>query len=153
MSHDTASFPVLEGFDPFSQEFLSNPVPTIKRAQETKPVFYYPPLRMWVVTRYDDICRAARDWETFSSKATGFVPPPADLKDKIPDNYLAYHFISLYQERSHDPDTEQMLRWMSIMEDGITSDPAFWPDWLDSVDKVLEQLPAPGSPLGSRPSG
>ncbi len=95
MSHDTTSFPVLEGFDPFSQEFLSDPVPTIKRAQESKPVFYYPPLRMWVVTKYDDICRAARDWETFSSKATGFVPPPDDLKDKIPENYIADHFISL----------------------------------------------------------
>jgi cytochrome P450 len=95
MSDDAASFPVLEGFDPFSREFLSDPVPTIKRAQETKPVFYYPPLRMWVVTKYDDICRAARDWETFSSKATGFVPPPADLKDRIPDDYIADHFISL----------------------------------------------------------
>lgn len=95
MSLDTASFPVLEGFDPFDREFLSNPVPTIKRAQKDAPVFYYPPLRMWVVTKYDDICRAARDWETFSSKATGFVPPPAHLKDKIPDDYIADHFISL----------------------------------------------------------
>ena len=64
----------------------------------------------------------------------------------------AYHLISLYQERSDDPDTEEMLRWMSIMEDGITADPAFWPDWLSSVDKVLEQPPAPGSPLGQSPS-
>ncbi|RDV04700.1 cytochrome P450 [Undibacter mobilis] len=95
MSHDPASFPTLEGFDPFSQEFLSNPVPIIKDAQAKQPIFYYPPLRLWVVTKYDDICKAARDWETFSSKATAFVPPPADLKPKIPDNYIADHFISL----------------------------------------------------------
>lgn len=88
------NYPVLDGFDPFGQEFLSNPVPTIKRAQQTQPVFYYEPLRMWVVTKYDDICRAARDWETFSSQATGFVPPPADLKDRIPDDFVADHFIS-----------------------------------------------------------
>lgn len=109
MSYDPASFPVLEGFDPFSQEFLSNPVPTIKRAQQKAPVFYYEPLRMWVVTRYDDICRAARDWETFSSKATGFVPPPPHLEDKIPEDYIADHFISL-DPPEHSADRSAVAR-------------------------------------------
>jgi len=95
MSADTASFPILEGFDPFGADFLNDPGPTIKRAQATKPVFYYPPLRMWVITSYDDICRAARDWETFSSKAAGMVPPPDDIKPRIPDSFVAEHFISL----------------------------------------------------------
>lgn len=95
MAQDTASFPTFEGFDPLGQEFLSNPAPIIKRAQQTVPTFYYPDLRMWVVTRYDDICRAARDWETFSSRATSCVPPPDDLKDRIPDDYIDNHFISL----------------------------------------------------------
>ncbi|MDQ0346706.1 cytochrome P450 [Ancylobacter vacuolatus] len=95
MSTDATAFPVLEDFDPFSQEFLSNPVPTIKRAQQECPVFYYPPLRMWVVTKYDDICRAARDFETFSSKATAYVPPPDDLRANIPEDFIADHFISL----------------------------------------------------------
>ncbi|WP_187968460.1 cytochrome P450 [Aquibium microcysteis] len=94
MSTNAASFPVLEGFDPFGQDFLSDPAATIKRAHETAPVFYYEPLRMWVITKYDDICRAARDAETFSSDATGFVPPPDDIKPKIPDTFLADHFIS-----------------------------------------------------------
>ena len=95
MSAETASFPILEGFDPFSTDFLCDPAPTIRRAQATKPVFYYPPLRMWVITSYDDICRAARDWETFSSKAAGMVPPPDDIKPRIPDTFVAEHFISL----------------------------------------------------------
>ncbi|MEO8721948.1 MAG: cytochrome P450 [Sphingobium sp.] len=95
MAQDTASFPTLEGFDPLGPEFLSNPAPIIKRAQQTVPIFYYPDLRMWVITRYDDICYAARDWETFSSHATSFVPPPNDLKHRIPDDYINNHFISL----------------------------------------------------------
>lgn len=95
MSIDTASFPTLEGFDPFGADFLSDPAPTIKRAQAMKPAFYYPPLRMWVITSYEDICRAARDWETFSSKAAGIVPPPDDLKHKIPETFVADHYISL----------------------------------------------------------
>lgn len=95
MSNETTSFPILENFDPFSEEFLSDPADIIKHAQETKPIFYYPPLRMWVITKYDDICSAARDWETFSSKATGVVPPPDDIKSRIPDSFIEDHFISL----------------------------------------------------------
>jgi cytochrome P450 len=88
-------FPTLDGFDPFSPAFLRNPAPMIKRAQTDRPVFYYPPLKLWVITRYDDICRAARDWETFSSKALGVVPPPDRLKARIPDNFADEHFIAI----------------------------------------------------------
>lgn len=95
MAPEIASFPTLEGFDPLSPEFLRNPALMIKRAQQTTPTFYYPDLRMWVITRYDDICRAARDWETFSSRATSFVPPPDDLKHRIPEDFIDNHFISL----------------------------------------------------------
>ncbi|MCW6507829.1 cytochrome P450 [Lichenifustis flavocetrariae] len=92
---DTAAFPTLEGFDPFSPAFLSDPAPMIRKAQATTPAFYYPPLRMWVLTAYDDICRAARDWETFSSKAMGTVPPPDDLKHKIPETFVDDHYIAI----------------------------------------------------------
>ena len=109
MSQDTAAFPTLSGFDPLGQEFLSNPAPIIKRAQAEAPVFYYPELRMWVVTRYDDICRAARDWETFSSRATGCVPPPDDLKHKIPDDFIDNHFISL-DPPEHTADRRALTR-------------------------------------------
>jgi hypothetical protein len=59
-----------------------------------------------------------------------------------------YHFVEAYQERSGDPETAQMLRWMAIESDGVTTDPAYWPDWLDAVDQVLAEQPSPGSPLG-----
>jgi cytochrome P450 len=95
MPLDPATFPVLEGFDPFSRDFLKDPAPMIKRAQKESPVFYYPPLRMWVVTTYQEICLAARDWETFSSHALGMVPPPDDLKDKVPETFVQDHFISI----------------------------------------------------------
>ena len=89
------NLPTFEGFDPFSPEFLKDPVPMIKMAQKECPVFYYPDLRLWVVTRYDDICRAARDYKTFSSRALGMVPPPEHLKAKVPDNFVEEHFVSI----------------------------------------------------------
>lgn len=88
-------FPTLPGFDPLSDEFLRDPVPMITRAQKERPVFYHPPLDMWVITRYADICTAARDFKTFSSQALGMVPPPADLAHKVPDNFVSQHFVAI----------------------------------------------------------
>ena len=91
----TSTVPTIEGFDPLSESFLRNPVPMIRKAQEIAPTFYYEPLKMWVITKHADICTAARDYETFSSKALGFVPPPADLAHKVPPNVDQELFIVL----------------------------------------------------------
>lgn len=87
--------PTLPGFDPLGDDFLRDPVPMIQRAQAEAPVFYYEPLDMWVVTRFEDICAAARDFQTFSSKALGMVPPPADLAHKVPEDFVGQHFIAI----------------------------------------------------------
>ena len=76
---------VVQAFDPLSPGYLANPAPVLKLLQETAPVFYYEPLRCWVVTKYDDLRGALRDAGTFSSRATGFVRPPADLLTSVPD--------------------------------------------------------------------
>jgi hypothetical protein len=40
MSVDLSNFPTLEGFDPLSAEFLREPFPIIRKAQEECPVFF-----------------------------------------------------------------------------------------------------------------
>lgn len=61
----------------------------------------------------------------------------------------AYYFIEQYHQRSGDPETAQMLRWMSITSDGVTFDPAYWPDWLDAVDRAAEDPLRSAAPLGN----
>lgn len=92
---DTSQFPRIEGFDPLSQDFLSNPFPWVRKAQEEAPVFYCDALKMWVVTRYEDICQAARDYETFSSKALALVPPPEELAGRVPQNFEKEFFVAI----------------------------------------------------------
>ncbi len=87
--------PVIDGFDPLSQDFLSNPIPHIQNARTVSPVFFYPPLGMWVVTGYDNICQAARNTEVFSSKALGLVPPPADLAHRVPEKMEEQFIIAI----------------------------------------------------------
>src|ERR1700733_731448 len=85
----------LTGFDPLSQEFMADPYPVLERARREQPVFFYAPLQLWVVTRYEDIVRVVGDFETFSSRAIGVVPPPADIAAEVPTELMDEAFIGL----------------------------------------------------------
>jgi cytochrome P450 len=87
--------PTLTGFDPLSQEFLADPYPVLERARRKRPVFFYAPLNLWVITRYDDIVTVVSDFDTFSSRAIGVVPPPADIADQVPADLMNEAFIGL----------------------------------------------------------
>lgn len=54
-------------------EILGNPYPLYHRLRAESPVHWDPLLRVWVVTRYEDVIRVLRD---FSAERT---PPPAQL--------------------------------------------------------------------------
>ncbi|CAB4920450.1 unannotated protein [freshwater metagenome] len=86
--------PVLPGFDPFSQEFLADPAAVLRRAQDEEPVFYFPELNYWVVTRFDDVERVISDFETFSSVAIAVLPVPQDMHDRVPPDFYERSFIA-----------------------------------------------------------
>jgi cytochrome P450 len=89
------AIPTLPGFDPLSQEFNANPDPVLEQARRECPVFYWPALDVWVVTRYDDIVEVTKDYKTFSSRAFRFVPPPPQFEGKLPRNLFATAFPCL----------------------------------------------------------
>ena len=54
-------------FDPLAPEQRENPFDILAAARREQPVFYVPALKLWVVTRYDDVLAVLKDHETFSS--------------------------------------------------------------------------------------
>lgn len=72
-------------FDPFDVDYIDDPYPMISRIHKEMPVFFYPPLDLWFISKYDDVKNAIKDWETFSSRALGLVTPPADIVERAPD--------------------------------------------------------------------
>lgn len=54
--------------DPYSREIDSDPFPIYKRLRDDYPCYWSEPGDCWMLTRYDDVTMAARDWETFSSR-------------------------------------------------------------------------------------
>jgi cytochrome P450 len=120
---DVASYPTLEGFDPLSQEFARDPLQLLARARRECPVFYYPPLGVWFVTRYDDVERILVDFETYSSRTIGSVAPPPELAGEMPKNLMEHAFISL-DPPEHTVARKRANTWftrgrMHAMEPGI----------------------------------
>jgi cytochrome P450 len=96
--------PLLEGFDPYAEAFLQDPYPLLERARRECPVFYYPPMDFWVLTRYDDVARAVSDHETFSNAVWRTVPRPPRFAGRVPENLMGVSFINL------DPPTHTASR-------------------------------------------
>ena len=57
-------------FDPFRNEYLTDPAGTLRWSRKEEPIFYSPKLGYWVVTRYDDIKAIFRDNILFSPSIT-----------------------------------------------------------------------------------
>jgi cytochrome P450 len=56
-------------WDPLVQ--LDDPYPVYRRLRNEAPCYHHEGRDVWVLSRFDDIVAAAKDWETFSSSAGG----------------------------------------------------------------------------------
>ena len=77
--------PRLPGFSLADTEFLGDPVPMAARAHREAPIFFDELSNSWIVTKYQDVAAIFSDHQTFSSRAAGRVPPPADLASRAAD--------------------------------------------------------------------
>jgi cytochrome P450 len=67
MSIDVAASDSPVEFDPFSDVYFNDPYELYRRMRDEAPVFHSERYRFYALSRYEDVCRAHRDWETFSS--------------------------------------------------------------------------------------
>jgi cytochrome P450 len=54
-------------FDPFSDEFFDDPYDRYRRMRDEAPVSYNERYGFWALFRYEDVCQAHKEWQTFSS--------------------------------------------------------------------------------------
>ena len=55
-------------YSPFSKVIFDDPYPVYRRLRDEAPVYRDPEQRWWVLSRFDDVSGALRDWQTYSSK-------------------------------------------------------------------------------------
>jgi len=54
-------------FDPFSDEYFNGPYDLYRRLRDQAPVYFNEQYGFWALFRYDDVCAAHKEWQTFSS--------------------------------------------------------------------------------------
>lgn len=47
-------------------------------------------------------------------------------------------FLEDYYQKTNSDDVAVLLGGMQLLEDGITTDPAMWEEWLDCINKVAK---------------
>jgi len=67
-----------EPFELYSTAIDADPFPAYRRLRDEYPCYWSDSGRIWILSRYDDVFRAAQDWQTFSSSR-------GNLIDEIPD--------------------------------------------------------------------
>jgi hypothetical protein len=63
----------MEAFDLYSPEIDAEPFPYYEVLREQFPCYWCESGKLWILSRYDDIVEAARDWETFSSSQGNMI--------------------------------------------------------------------------------
>src|SRR5919198_3998212 len=69
----TPSGPTMEAFDLYSPQIDANPFPYYEILREQYPCYWSEGGQLWILSRYDDIVEAARDWGTFSSSQGNLI--------------------------------------------------------------------------------
>ena len=64
---------MLEAFDLYSPLIDADPFPYYAVLREQHPCYRCESGQLWILSRYDDIVQAARDWETFSSSQGNLI--------------------------------------------------------------------------------
>ena len=54
-------------YTPYSRAIFEDPYPLYRRLRDEAPVYPDPDGRWWVISRFDDVWEALRDWQTYSS--------------------------------------------------------------------------------------
>jgi cytochrome P450 len=106
-SADTAA-----DFDVTADWHVAAPYPFLARLRREQPVFWSEHLRMWVLTRYDDVRNAYRDHETFSS--AGSLTISRTLTDEVKES-LGEHrsFLDDFAANVDPPKHTRMRRAIS----------------------------------------
>jgi cytochrome P450 len=77
--------PHLSGFSLADAAFLKDPLDMSARAHREAPIFFDSIIRGWVVTKYQDVLSILSDHRTYSSRAVGRIPVPAELASRAAD--------------------------------------------------------------------
>ena len=92
-------------FDPTSPEQRDDPFTVLAHARREQPVFYAPELRLWVVTRHEDVLTVLKDHRAFSSVGaltSASAPRPPEVTEILAEGHPEMPYIIEVDPPLHD---------------------------------------------------
>lgn len=81
--------PVAHGFDAMGDDYYRDPAGHLAAVRDASPVFWYPHLNAWIVTRRDDCLTVLSDWQTYSSAANSAADVPERHRAVYPPDLVS----------------------------------------------------------------
>lgn len=81
--------PVAHGFDAMGDDYYRDPARHLGQVREATPVFWYPHLNAWIVTKREDCLAVLSDWRTYSSASNSAADVPEKHRDVYPPELVA----------------------------------------------------------------
>ncbi|WP_202743801.1 cytochrome P450 [Acinetobacter calcoaceticus] len=132
------------GFDPYGEEYLNDPAAIYQETREEKPVFWYEPIGVWIVTKRKDIDSILMEPETWSCKANGNnIEIPEKFQDILSSELMSKILIGM-----DAPDHTQARR---VAQKGFMRPNmlALAPQIEQRANKILDKLIAESKALSS----
>lgn len=129
-------------FNPLAPEQRENPFDILAAARREQPVFYVPALKLWVVTRYDDVLAVLKDHETFSSTGalkSDSTPVPKEVAAILAEGFREMPYIIEVDPPQHD-------RIRGLVTKGFT--PRRIASLEPAIRRIVDELLAPLPPTG-----
>jgi len=121
----------VEPFDLYSPLIDADPFPYYAELRDKYPCYWSEGAKLWILSRYDDIVEAARDWETFSSSQGNMI-------DELPGRAGATLGTT-------DPPRHDRLRALSQSAFSRRNLDALIAPTLEIADRSLDRIVAQGS--------
>ncbi|MFV9430794.1 cytochrome P450 [Rhodococcus rhodochrous] len=86
--------PVAHGFDALGDDYFVDPAAHFAKFRDETPVFFYPHLNAWIVTRRDDVETVLADWQKFTSGGnSGTIDVPEQFRAIVPPNLITQMLV------------------------------------------------------------
>ncbi|MCK6211800.1 cytochrome P450/oxidoreductase [Georgenia sp. EYE_87] len=135
-----ARCPVAHGFDAMGDDYYSDPARHFAAVRDEHPVFFYPYLGAWIVTRREDAEAILGDWQKFTSGAnSGLIDVPEQYRDVMPPELISQMLVG------SDPPTHTVHRF--VAQRGFTKArmEALQPEIEARAHRVIDKFEAKGS--------
>ncbi|SDB96274.1 Cytochrome P450 [Raineyella antarctica] len=127
--------PVAHGFDALGDDYFRDPALAFKAVRDEAPIFWYPYLNSWVVTRKADVEEVLSDWQVFHNGHKGeSIEVPAQFHDVFPQELIASILIG------SDPPRHTLAR--SVAQRGFTKDrmDALQPEIEARAHRIIDRI-------------